>query len=275
MKLVKKITFNRVMQLPQYKKVLSTFDKLKEDSNIDKHNSIKRTKDASKLNYFIVIEYENLFKEKFNLKNIFEKKDKNNIINFEKILEEEEKIKKYIAEKKTKEPICFSKLGAINDVSGCYLVGTNKKNVNNIKDLDFKNKNNLILIKLDYKNLPKEIDELCNQFYTNTQEQIKKQKEEFEKFSKMNIEEQDKYITNILDNINPSSIVFIDNKNYFNYKSSGFTFYDGFSENNIDKINDIQFLETLRINAEEKEQFEFCAKIRDRLKEIRSKGDNN
>lgn len=273
MKLIKKITFKRVMQLPQHKKVLTIFDKLKEDSNIDNHNSIKRTKDASKLNYFFVIDYENILKKKFNFKNIFDKnKNKNNSIDFDKLVEEKEKIEKYIQEKKDKEPACFKKLGLLNEVIGCYLIGTNKKSVAHIRDLDLKNKNNLILIKLDHKNLPKEVEDLCNDFYKKTQEQLKKEKEEFEKFSKLNPEEQDKFINNIINNINPSSIVIIDNfnvdSNYF--KSSGFTFFDGFSEKNIQTINNIEILEALKLNAEEKEQYEFCAKIRDRLNEIKS-----
>jgi hypothetical protein len=274
MKLIKKITFKRVMQLPQYKKVLSIFDKFKEDTNIDKHNSIKRTKDASKLNYFFVIEYENIFKKKFNFKNIFDKNSKkNNSIDLDKLIEEKEKIEKYIQEKKVNEPSCFKKLGLLNEVVGCYLVGTNKKSVNHIRDLDFKNRNNLILIKLDYKNLPKEIDDLCTEFHKKTQDQLKKEKEEFEKFSKLNTEEQDKYINNILENITPPPFLIIDNFNtdYSYFKSSGFTFYDGLSEKNIQNINNIEFLEALKLSAEEKEQYEFCAKIRDRLDEIKSK----
>ena len=274
MKLIKKITFKRVMQLPQYKKVLSIFDKFKEDTNIDKHNSIKRTKDPSKLNYFFVIEYENIFKKKFNFKNIFDKNSKkNNSIDLDKLIEEKEKIEKYIQEKKVNEPSCFKKLGLLNEVVGCYLVGTNKKSVNHIRDLDFKNKNNLILIKLDYKNLPKEIDDLCNEFHKKTQDQLKKEKEEFEKFSKLNAEEQDNFINNILDNINPPSLITIDNLNvdYSFFSNSGFTFYDGLSEKNIQIINNIEFLEALKLNAEEKEQYEFCAKIRDRLDEIKTK----
>ena len=263
------------MQLPQHKKVLSTFDKLKEDNNIDKHNSIKRTKDASKLNYFVVVEYENLLKNKININNFFDKKNgKKDVINIEKVLKEKEKIEKYIQEKKSSGPDCFKKLGFVNDVTGCYLIGTNKKNIGYIKDLDLKNKNNLLIIKLDYKNLPKEVEELCNQFYTKTQEDFRREKEEFEKFSKLNQTEQDNYINNILDNINNTPLIIIDNINYLNYKSSGFTFFDGFSEKNIDTITNIDFLEALRINAEEKEQFEFCAKIRDRLKEIKSKENN-
>ncbi len=277
MKLVKKITYNRVMQLPQHKKVITIFDKFKEDQNIDKHNSIKRTKDASKLNYFFVLEYDNILKKKFNFNNILDKKSgkKNDVINIEKLIEEKDKVEKYIKDKKENEPKCFSKLGLLNDVTGCFLIGTNKKNVNHVKDLDLKSKNNLIVVKLDYKNLPKEIEELCNDFYKKTQEQLKKEKEEFEKFSQLNNEQQDIFINNILNNINSPSFIIIDGfnlnleKDYF--KNSGFTFYDGFSEQNLQNINNIEFLEALKINAEEKEQYEFCAKIRDRLNEIKSK----
>jgi hypothetical protein len=273
MKLIKKITFKRVMQLSQYKKVLSIFDKFKEDPNIDKHNSIKRTKDASKLNYFFVLEHENIFKNKLNLNNFIEKKSgKNDVINIEKLIDEKNKIEEYINNKKQKEPSFFHKLGPINQVLGCYLIGTNKKNINHIKDLDLKNRNNLILIKLDFKNLPKEFEELCNDYFIKTQEKLKKEKEEFEKFSKMNENEQDDFINNILNNMNSPSFLIIDGFNLnLNNKlvSYGFTFYDGLSEQNIQNINNIEFLEALKQNAEEKEQYEFCAKIRDRLNEIK------
>ncbi len=273
MKLIKKITLKRVMQLSQYKKVLSIFDKFKEDQNIDKHNSIKRTKDASKLNYFFVLEYENIFKNKLNLNNFIEKKSgKNDVINIEKLIEEKNKIEEYINNKKQKEPVFFDRLGPTNQVIGCYLIGTNKKSINHIKDLDLKNRNNLILIKIDYKSLPREFEDMCNDFFKKTQEKLKKEKEEFDKFSKMNELEQDEFINNILNNINSPSFLIIDgfNLNLDNkLVSSGFTFYDGLSEQNIQNINNIEFLEALKINAEEKEQYEFCAKIRDRLNEIK------
>lgn len=274
MKLIKKITFKRIAELPQHKKVLKIFDKFKEDKNIDLHNSIKRTKDASKLNYFFVLEYENILKTKFNFKKMFDKNfNHDNIVNLSKILEEKDKVEKYIEEKKKKEPAFFSKIGFPNEVTGCYLVGTNKKSINYIKDLDLKNKNNLILIKFDYKDLPKEFEILCNEYYQKTQDQLKKERDEIEKFSKLNSEEQDLFINNLLNNINSPSLMIIEgfNLNYNdNYsKNSNFTFYDGFSEHNIQQINNIQFLEALKINAEEKEAFELCAKIRDRLKELK------
>lgn len=274
MKLIKKITFERVSQLPQLKKVISIFEKFKEDQNIDKHNSIKRTKDASKLNYFFVLEYENIFKKKLNLKNFIEKEsDKKEVININKLIEEKNKIEEQLKEKKNKEPVFFSKLGHLNEVIGCFLIGTNKKSVNHVKDLDLKNKNNLITIKIDYKNLPKEFEDLCNKFYAKTQEQIKKEKEEFEKFAQMNIQEQDNFINELLNNINSPSILIIEDLNFNfdnrNFVNTGFTFYDGLSDQNIQKINNIEFLEALKSNAEEKEAFELCAKIRDRLKELR------
>lgn len=276
MKLIKKITFKRITELPQHKKVLRIFDKFKEDQNIDLHNSIKRTKDASKLNYFFVLEYENILKTKFNFKKMFDKNfNHDNIVNLSKILEEKEKVEKYLEEKKKKEPDFFSKIGFLNEVTGCYLIGTNKKSVNHIKELDLKNKNNLILIKFDYKDLPKEFEILCNDFYLKTQEQLKKEREELENFSRLNSEEQDSFINNLLNNINSPSLMIIEgfNLNYNdNYqKNSNFTFYDGFSEHNIQEINNIEFLEALKINAEEKEAFELCAKIRDRLKELKDK----
>jgi hypothetical protein len=279
MRLIRKITYKRVSQLAQHKKVVSIFEKFKEDADIDRHNALKKTKDHSTLNYFFVLEFDNIIKKKINIKNFIEKDpgtDKE-IVNINKLLEEKTKLEESIKERMKKEPACFSKLGFINQVTGCYLVGANKKSVAHIRDLDLKSKNNFIIVKLDNRKLPKEIEEMCSQFYAKTQERIRKEQEEFERFSKMNQKEQDDYINNILNDIGntntPSpSIVMIDNINFNNdlLKPSGFTFFDGFSEKNIQQIENVQFLETLLANAEEKEQYEFCAKIRDRLIEIKS-----
>jgi hypothetical protein len=284
MKLAKKITFKRVMELPQFKKVVEIFEKFKKDVKIDKNNSIKKTKEASKLKYFIVIEFENVFKNRINFDSFYDKdKNKGEIINIDRVLEEKEKLEKYLSEKKADQPQCFSKLGIVNEVLGCYLVGTNKKNVNFVNDLDLKNKKNNIIIKFDNKDLPKEINQICNDYYKKTQEDIKRQKEEFDRFLKFNSEEQDFLIKNLIDNINSpfnnqenngSALIIFDNIYYSNFASSGYTFFDGFSEKNLKTINSIELLEALRINAEEKEQFEFCAKIRDRIKEIRSQFEN-
>ena len=280
MRLIRKITYKRVSQLPQHKKVISIFDKFKEDPDIDRHNALKKTKDHSTLNYFIVLEFDNIIKKKINIKNVIEKDPATSkeIVNLNRLIEEKTKLEESIKERMKKEPPCFSKLGIINQVTGCYLVGANKKSVAHIRDLDLKSKNNFIIVKLDNRKLPKEIEEMCNQFYAKTQEIIKKEQDEFEKFSKMDQKEQDDYINNILNNLGntntpPPSIVIIDNINFSNdsLKSSGFTFFDGFSEKNIQQIENVQFLETLLANAEEKEQYEFCAKIRDRLIEIKSK----
>lgn len=278
MRLIRKITYKRVTQLPQHKKVLSLFDKFKENPDIDRHNSIKKTKDASTLNYFLVLDFENVIKKKINFKNFIEKEPETNreIVNINKLIEEKEKIEKSIFERLESQPNFFSKLGHMNEVNGCYLIGANKKSISHIRDLDLKAKNNFIIVKLDNKKLPKEIEEMCIQFYDKAQEKLRKEQEEFEKFSRMNQEEQDRYINEILNNVNlpPPSIVFIE-KIKFDYtndnflQTSGFTFFDGFSEKNIQNIENVEFLEALLKNAVEKEQYEFCAKIRDRILEIK------
>lgn len=280
MRLIRKITYKRVTQLPQHKKVLSLFDKFKENPDIDRHNSIKKTKDASTLNYFLVLDFENVIKKKINFKNFIEKEPETNreIVNINKLIEEKEKIEKSIIERLQNQPNFFSKLGHMNEVNGCYLIGANKKSISHIRDLDLKAKNNFIIVKLDNKKLPKEIEEMCIQFYDKAQEKLRREQEEFEKFSRMNQEEQDRYINEILNNVNlpPPSIVFIEkikldytNDNFL--QTSGFTFFDGFSEKNIQNIENVEFLEALLKNAVEKEQYEFCAKIRDRISEIKDK----
>lgn len=282
MRLIRKITFKRVTQLPQYKKVLSLFDKFKENPDIDRHNSIKKTKDASTLNYFIVVDFENVIKKKINFKNFIEREpgtDKE-IVNINKLIEEKEKIEKSIQERSQTQPPFFNKLGMMNEVNGCYLIGANKKSISHIRDLDLRAKNNFIIVKLDNKKLPKEIEEMCIQFHEKTQEKMRREQEEFEKFSKMNQDEQDRYINEILNNVNlpPPSIVFLE-KIKFDYandkflQTSGFTFFDGFSEKNIQNIENVEFLEALLNNAVEKEQYEFCAKIRDRIIEVKEKRD--
>ena len=232
------------------------------------------------MNYFIVLDFENVLKKKINFKNFIEKEESTGkeIVNIKKIVEEKEKIEKSIQERAKTDPPCFSKLGSMNQVIGCYLVGANKKSISHIRDMDIKSKNNFIIVKLDNKKLPKEIEEMCNQYYQKTQEKLKREQEEFEKFTKMNQIDQDNYINEILNNMSlpTPSIIIIDNLKFDNlndkfFQTSGFTFFDGFSEKSIGNIENLEFLEALLSNAEEKEQYEFCAKIRDRIIEVKNK----
>lgn len=277
MRLIRKTTYKRVSQMPEHKKVVEIFEKFKEDPNIDRHNSLKKTKDPSSLNYFFVIDFENIISKKINFNNFIEKNENNrDVVNLDKLLEEKNRIEELMVGKRKKEPAFFGKLGFSNHVTGCYLIATNKKNMGYVKNMDIKNRNNLIVIRLNQKKLPKEIEEMCNQHYARTQDMLRKEQKEFEQFLKMSPYEQDDYIRKILNNINPAppQMMIIENLEFDNDSiiQTGFTFFDGFSENNIQRINNIEFLETLLINALEKEQYEFCAKIRDRLIEIKSSG---
>lgn len=256
------------MTYPQFKKMNSLFNDYKESPEIDLHNSIKQTKDLSKLNFYVVMDIINVVKEiEIKFKTIFEEDLSNSestkyIINLDNLAKERSKIESIIKKKSEKTSSYFTKLGKFNYVSGCYLIATNKKSINFVQNLNLKKRDDVIVIKLNYKKLPKEIDDLCVKFQYLEEERIRKENKEIEDF---------------LNEYNPIPSLIIKDGNFFNieniYQSGqtvkNYTFYDGFSEENIKNINDLSFLEVLLNNALEKEQFEFCCKIRDRINEVK------
>ncbi len=277
MRLVKKVKFNTIKEINQFKKLDNSFKKCKEKED---KNLLSNVKDISRLNFYFVIEYINIIHEKINYDKIFpeNKEGRHSKIDYNILMEEQDKLKKYINDKHTKCPEYFKKLGILNEVVGCFVIGTTKKNISSIAKLDIIKKENCISYKFDLKNLPREFEQMCIDFATNKQDFIEKEHEEFEKFMKLSNEEQDNIIQDILYKIQNPPIIFLENPTeesliedggfqdfLDNSSQTATTTIEMAAEKSIENINDISFLNVMLKTALNKENYELCAKIRDRI----------
>lgn len=265
MRLFKKIPYDRFLQLNEKGVFLQSLDfVLKEKKN----NKLSKL-DVEEFNFYIVLEYINIF-DTIDYDKIFPQqgvfidyqslqKEHNNIIN---------KIKKRLEKKN--EPESFNKLGITNFVKGCFLIGGNIKDVP--KKIN-KSSGSFISIKLDYKNLPKEISELCDEFYNKQNFYISKEQEDFEQFFKLTSKEQEKLMGNFFEqfssNTNKTVLFSYTGVNITN-TSEPITFEDFFSQN-LDFFADKEFLEAMMKKAMEEEKYEICAKIKKRLDNLDKK----
>lgn len=262
MKIIKKITFRRAKSLSDEFKLVQ--DKFLEIKNNGGKEGISRIDSLSKLNYFIVVEYINMA-DKINYEKIFPNDDF--VVDIEGLLNEQDKVIQQINKRKSSYPEAFKKLGLIHEVTGCFLIATRKTNMAN---LSTKNTKNTISVRINNKSLPKEIFQMCNEYSDAKSELFEKQQEEFERFNKLSFEEQDIILQNILQNANAGSVEFFytsESGDGKNEPISGYTsvkMEDAFSQN-IERITSIEFLNSLLNKALDKENYEFCAKIRDRL----------
>ncbi len=268
MKIIKKITFRRAKSLSdEFKSVQEKFLEIK---NTGGEEGISRIDALSKLNYFIVIEYINMA-DKINYDKIFPNDDY--LVDIEGLLNEQDKVIQQINKRKSTYPEIFKKLGLIHEVTGCFLIATRKTNMANIST---KNTKNTISVRINNKFLPKEVIQMCNEYNDAKAEIFQKEQEEFERFNKLSFEEQDIILQNILQNVNAGSVEFFytsESNESKNEPLSGYTnvkMEDAFSQN-IERITSVEFLKSLLEKALDKENYEFCAKIRDRLSFLQMK----
>lgn len=264
MKIIKKITFRRAKTLTEEFKLIQ--EKFLEIKNNGGEEGIDRIDSVSKLNYFIVIEYVNVA-DKINYEKIFPNDDF--IVDIEGLLDEQDKVIQHINKRKEGYPEIFHKLGLVNEVTGCFIIATRKTNINNVST---KNTKNTISIRIKNSSLPKEISGMCSEYNDVKSEIFKKEQEEFNRFNRLSFDEQDIILQNILQNVNSGSVEFFYSSDSNDEKDkveplSGYTsvkMEDAFSQN-IERITSIDFLKSLLKKAITKENYEFCAKIRDRL----------
>lgn len=262
MKLTKKITFKRAKNLPEFRTIEEKFNEIKGKED---NKGIARLNSVSNLNFYIVVEYVNLV-DKIDYSKIFP--NDNLIVDFEALMNEQERIMEYMQKKKTNSFPAFNKLGLTNDVTGCYLIATRK----NIQSISKKNTSNTISVKFMANSFPNEVDSICEEFYYDKKETIKKEQDEFDKFLHLSFEEQDIILQNILQNIQLPTITFytIPASAETNMREIKMNKYipikiEDIALQNIEKINSIEFLSNLLANAEVAENYELCAKIRDRM----------
>ena len=264
MKIIKKITFRRAKSLStEFELIQQKFLEINKNGG---EEGIARISSVSELNYFIVLEYINIA-DKINYEKIFPNDDF--IVDIEGLLNEQDKVIQHINKRKDQYSQIFHKLGIMHEVTGCFVIATRKTNINNIST---KNTKNTISIKIKNKSFPREVIQMCNEYYDVKSDTIKKEQEEFDRFNKLSFEEHDIILQNILQNANSNSVEFFysseseDSKNKED-SLSGYTnmkLADAFSQN-IERITSVEFLKSLLNKAVSKENYEFCAKIRDRL----------
>lgn len=264
MKIIKKISFKRAKSLEnEYKLAQEKFSDLK---NKGGKEGIARIDSMSKLNYFIVVEYINMA-DKIDYNKIFPNDDF--IVDVEGLLNEQDKVIQHISKRKSNYPELFYKLGLIHEVTGCFFIATRKTDIKNVST---KNTKNTISIKINNSSLPQEVEIMCDEYHNAKIDVTNKEQEEFKRFNKLSFEEQDIILQNILQNANSGRVEFFyspepKKSNTKDEPLSGYSsvkIEDAFSQN-IERITSVEFLKSLLDKALEKENFEFCAKIRDRL----------
>jgi protein-arginine kinase activator protein McsA len=265
MRITKRIKYEDALDVDRFDKLKSRIKSAKEKNP----NYPIAKLGIEEMNYFLVIETKDLSEELG-----FGIQTNNFAFGF---FAEKEKHKKFLKHirKKNSQPAFFKKIGLLYDVVGCYLVATTKKDK---KKVSVYRSSNTISIKLDMNRLPEEIENMCNEF---EEYQLQKQQEEQirrDEVFGISQDDREKIIENIV-----SGILFVKKpfqEMYPNYNLNDMyeTMHTGslnieqVIENKLDDIYDVIFLEQVMDSAIEKENFELCAKIRDRisiLKEIK------
>jgi hypothetical protein len=261
MRIAKQITY-------EYAKKLERFSLLKK--KIDKHiknnseSSIAKIENIKKLKYFLVIDCKDVYKELG-----FEEKNENS--NF--LFGTKEKNKKFIEHirKKNSQPYYFKKLGLFYDISGCYLIATTKSEKSNIS---IYNNSSTISCKFELNDLPVDFKEMCLEYEDYSFGNEIKQLPNFPDIFNISHEEREKIIESIV-----SSFAYIKipvqpifpkfNDIYKNEQNLSRNNIQDIIESKINEIYDITFLEKVMESAIEDDNFELCAKIRDRIKDLK------
>lgn len=258
MRIVKKITYKEAKKVDKFKKLEDRINSTKKKSP---NHSISK-KPLDEINYYLVIESKNLSEELG-----FGAQTNNFGFGFFSEKEKHQKFLKHIR-KKNSQPSFFKKIGLLYDIVGCYLVATTKEEEEKIT---IYKSSNTVLIKLNMNKLPSEIENMCREHEEN---QIRQQQEEDlaidEYFSDSDEDDRDKIIDSIV-----SGILFIprpfqemypeyDIEDIYHFQENPLNIEDVI-ESKLDDIYDITFLKQIMDGATQKENYELCAKIRDRI----------
>jgi hypothetical protein len=264
--LSKKINFERFNDLTQKEFFISELN-----SFVEKNPKSKiKKEDLKNFSFYLVLEYFNGF-DSINYEKIFPQKgffidyqalqaEHNDIMN---------KIKKRLLKKEY--PDFFNKLGLSNFVKGCYLIGGNNKDAP--KTINRKSKS-YISIKINFKEIPKEIEELCNEYYNKNYFYVDREKEDFESFFKLTKKEQEKMMGNFFEKFtnfaNKTALVSYSNsyENQIINNNSNYSIEE-ILDSNLDYFTDLNFLEEVLQKAKQEEKYELCSKISKRIKKIK------
>lgn len=247
MRLISRVKAKRASNIEQFSEIKSVFNCFLE-KNI---NVAKSIKDITKLNFFFVIDYKNLLADK-NLNDVSSLVEKND---FSYPFSYTSDVKKY--------PNFFHLLGHSVEIVGCYFIAIKENSLNFAKKYDLNSANTGISIKLDNDKLPREFKKMCERFHKAQKIKNIKRQDEMDSFMKLKESEQEDVINEILGNkiVSHESI----NDNIVYSDGNVVNTFELAAEHNIDNINDIEFLNNMLNSALVNENYEFCAKIRDRI----------
>lgn len=263
MRIAKKIDFEKAKRIDLFLLLKQKINKIKQNKP---NSSIAQVNDIQILNYYLIIECKDVSKELG-----FDKNKKPNEVFFNN----HENNKKFIKHLKVKnsQPFYLKKLGLLNEIVGCYLVATTKKEKENIS---IYNSINTVSCKFGFDNLPLEFESICDEYEIyNINNNISVNPYLNDIFNISTIE-RDKILENILKSISfmemPKNVYktydsTVNNSEVKGYKNN----IENILEKEIKTINDIGFLEKSMETAIDNENFELCAKIRDRIKDIKNK----
>lgn len=251
MRLISRVKPKRASEIEQFKEIESIFNCFLE-KNI---NVTKTIKDIKKLNFFFVIEYKNTFTDKTlnEVSTIVKQND------FSYSFGQTSDLKK--------DPNFFHLLGHSAEIIGCYFIAIKESSINSAKKYNLQNITSGISVKLDNDKLPSEFKKMCEKFHKIQKIKNIKKQEEIDSFIHFNENEQEEIVSDILGYKQIIQEPLNDNIVY-----SGGNLVNTFelaAEQNIDNINNIEFLTNMLNSALVNENYEFCAKIRDRIYYLR------
>ncbi len=267
MRIAKKIDFEKVKNIDLF---IMLKQKIKKIKKTKPNSSISKIGEIDLLNYYLIIECKNVSKELG-----FENNKKINEISLEFRESELVKNKNLIKHLKNKnsQPFYFKKLGLLNEITGCYLIATTKKEKENIS---IYNSINTVSCKFDLNNLPSYFEDMCNEYekYDNSNN-VLVNPFLIDMFDISTLQ-RDNILESILKNF---SFIEIPTGKYYTYDSNlnhttvehSKNNIEDVIENNIKAINDLVFLNKAMEISIESDNFELCAKIRDRIIEIKNK----
>jgi len=260
MRIAKSITYEYAKELERFSLLSKKIDKHKKENP---ESSISKTKKIEDLNYFLVIDCKDIYNELgFSEKESYDKflfgtKEKN-----EKFIEH--------IRKKNSQPCYFKKIGLFYDINVCYIVATTKSNKKNIS---IYNSSNTVSCKFDLDNLPIDFREMCLEYEDYSFEKEISAFPNMSNIFNISYEEREKIIESIISSFAyikiPIQPIFPKNDIYKNYQNLSRNNIQDIIESKINDIYDITFLEKVMDSAIEDDNFELCAKIRDRIKKIR------
>jgi hypothetical protein len=272
MKLFKKIAYKRAKELSQFEEVFKRFNEMKSAGST---NGVSREELLSNLAFYIIIEYSNVV-DRINYSRIF---CQNGTVNYDALVSEQKKLCEHIIRKNCGYPEVFKLLGPVNEVLGCYLIATRKKSV---KCLTTKNTPNTISVRISNKELPKEAELMCSEYNRAKIASLSKERSDFENFIRLRFEQQDAILQSVLFNVQLYPVVISESLMWsesVNKQEKANTMYnknrpiriEDIASKNIDNITSVEFLNTLLDLSVKSENYELCARIRDRISLLSSR----